>query len=120
VSWGECTVGSQPLSPFCIPDAPSLMLTRDACGELGELVLLVRGGGASAFAGVGWECRWFLKYDKPRSRLGRVGEVGVALEVDVCVEAVAGTAAPNMLFHHQYARGEPFCPAGRWGFLAVP
>jgi len=60
VSWGECTVGSQPLSPFCIPDVLSLALTPNTCSELGELVLLVRGG-ASAFAGVGWECRWFLK-----------------------------------------------------------
>ena len=36
------------------------------------------------------------KYDSPRSRLGRVGELGMALEVEVCNVAVAGTAEPNM------------------------
>lgn len=47
-----------------------------------------RGGGGSD------RCRWLRKYEKPRSRLGRVGdegETGVAVVV-VVVVAAAGTA----------------------------
>lgn len=46
-----------------------------------------RGGGGSD------RCRWLRKYEKPRSRLGRVGdegETGVAVVV-VVVVAAAGT-----------------------------
>lgn len=47
-----------------------------------------RGGGGSD------RCRWLRKYEKPRSRLGRVGdegETGVAVVVVVVVVAAAGT-----------------------------
>lgn len=46
-----------------------------------------RGGGGSD------RCRWLRKYEKPRSRLGRVGdegEAGVAVVVVVAAAVVAG------------------------------
>ena len=49
---------------------------------------------------------------KPRRRLGRVGEAGVALEVEVCSVAVAaGIADPiiilsNTLVPHKTPKGE--------------
>lgn len=44
-----------------------------------------RGGGGSD------RCRWLRKYEKPRSRLGRVGDEGETGVVVVVVVAAAGT-----------------------------
>lgn len=104
--------GIQPFSPDCIVDvdeAGGASLPRSADGlvtdcccvgvalldtgkSTGEEFERISGGGCSE------RCRWLRRYESPRSRLGRVGEEGVA--VVECSEDVGGegTADPSMLY----------------------
>lgn len=106
--------GIQPFSPDCIVDvdeAGGASLPRSAGGlvtveccccvgvalldtgkSTGEEFERISGGGCSE------RCRWLRRYERPRSRLGRVGDDGVA--VVECSEEVGGEgmADPSMLY----------------------